>query len=148
MKNAPNFVGAHVGLGQVELARRDFGKAITAAEEVLKLDPRNLAARTIKANALINSGNLRQARIELVGYLKEDPEAPDLQYQLAIVDFLEGQYKVAEDVFRKLRTRFGGDPRLTYAIAEVMIRTKRPAEAVKFLQEELAKSPEQPRPAP
>ena len=126
----------------MELAKRDFGKAITAAEEAMKIDPRNIPARIIKANALTNSGNLRQARMELGDYLKDTPDVPDLQYQLAIVDFLDGQYKIAEDTFRKLRTRYASDPRLSYAIAEVMIRTKRQAEAVKFLEEELARTPD------
>jgi tetratricopeptide (TPR) repeat protein len=142
IRNQPNFVSAYVGLGQVYLAKRDYGKAITTADELFKIDAKNLAARVIKSNALTNSGNLRQARMDLENYLQETPNAPDLRFQLAIVDFLEDKLQVAEASFRKLRLEYPNDPRLMFAVAEVMLRTNRQAEALKFLGEESAKHPE------
>lgn len=142
IKLAPNFVTSHLGLGQVYLAKRDFGKAISEAEAALKLDAGNVPARVIRINGLTNSGNLAQARTDVVAYLKEKPDSPDLQFQLAVIDFIEGHLKEAEQSFRALRERFPSDSRLTFAIAEVMIRTNRQTDALKFLQGEEAKSPD------
>ncbi|QOY90296.1 tetratricopeptide repeat protein [Paludibaculum fermentans] len=141
IKLAPTFAASHLGLGQVYLAKRDFGKAIGEADEALKADPANAAARVIRINALTNSGNLAQARTDSAAYLKEKPDSPDLQFQVAVIDFIDGHLKEAEATFRSLRSRFQSDPRLTFAIAEVMIRTNRQTEALKFLQDELTKSP-------
>jgi len=142
VKLARKMTSAHLGLGQVYLAKRDFGKAISTAEEVLTYDPKNISARVIKANALTNSGNLRQARSELTLYLQDAHDAPDLRFQLAIVDFMEGRYKESEVAFRDLRQKFPSDIRLTFAIAELMLRTNRQADAMRFLQDELQKNPQ------
>jgi tetratricopeptide (TPR) repeat protein len=141
VKLQPKFIGAQVGLAQVYLTKHDYGKAIATSDEILRLDPRNVAARVIKSNSLTNSGNLREARTQLNGFLADTPDSPDLLFQLAIVDFLEGRYKDAEGIFANLRQQYPSDPRLIYAIAEVQIRTNRPAEALKFLEDELVKNP-------
>lgn len=139
---APTFLASHLGLGQVYLAKRDFGKAISEAEAALATDPSNVPARVIRINALTNSGNLAQARTDAATYLKDKPDSPDLQFQVAVIDFIDGHLKEAEESFRNLRQRFPSDPRLTFAIAEVMIRTNRQTDALKFLQGELDKAPD------
>jgi len=141
MKLRKDFYPAYIGAGQVYLAKRDYGKAISSAEEVLKAQPKNLQARVIKTNALISSGNLRQARQDLNDYLR-DGDAPDLSFQLATVDFLESRFKEAEAGFKELRQKYPTDLRLLYAIAEVQIRTNRQNEALRFLEDELKKQPD------
>lgn len=136
------FLAAYLGSGQVSLAKHDFGRAIRDADAALKLDSRNMAARVLKTNALINSGNLRQARSDLAEYMKDNANSPDLQYQLAITDFMEGSNKDAEVRFRALRERFPADQRLTFAVSEVMMRTGRSKEALQFLRAEQQKNPD------
>ena len=142
LKLRPDFVAAHIGIGQVFLAKRDFGKALEAGEAILKLDPNSMFGRVIKANALINSGNVRQARLELEGYMKSYPDAPDLQFQMALVNFFEGHFQEAETAFLKLRERFPNDIRLAYAIAEVYMRTNKAEAALKFLVDEKKRFPD------
>ncbi len=141
IKISDGFVAARIGLGQIQLAKRDFPGAIQTAESVLKLDPKNVAARVIKVNAELNSGSFRQARADLEGYLKEGPSSPDLEFQLAITDFVEQKFKDAETRFRSLLARFPTDQRLIFAITEVMVRTGRGKEGLAFLQGELGKDP-------
>lgn len=140
-KLRPDFVASWLGLGQVYLVKRDYGKALAAAESVLKVDASNLSAKVIKANALMNSGNLRQARTDLEANIKQQPDSPDLQFQMALVDFSEQHYPQAEAAFRKLRDRFPNDMRLVYAISEVYMMTGRKREAVDFLKAEMARHP-------
>lgn len=142
IKLRPDFVAAHVGLGQALLFKRDYGKALEEGENILRLDPENLQGRVIKTNALINSGNLRQARADLEQYKKVNPDSPDLQFQSALVSFYERDFKQAEETFRSLRQRYPNDLRLAYAIAEVFLQTGRPDEALRFLTEEQKRFPD------
>jgi len=141
IKLSERFVAAYLGSGQVALAQQNYTRAIQDADAVLKLDPRNARARVIKSNALIQSGNLRQARLDLVEYLKDTPDSSDLSFQLALTDFGEGKYKDAELRFRALRTKFPADIRLVFAEAEVMVRTNRVNEAIQLLKSERPKHP-------
>ncbi len=142
IKLRPDFLGAHVGLGQVLLFKREYGKALEEGENILRLDPENLQGRVIKTNALINSGNLRQARADLELYKKANPESPDLQFQSALVSFYERDFKTAEATFRALRQKYPNDLRLAYAIAEVFLQTGRPDEALRFLLDEQKRFPD------
>ena len=142
IKLSDRFVAAYIGSGQVALAQRNYGRAIQDCDAVLKLDARNSAARLIKANALIQSGNLRQARVDLTEYIKDGASSPDLEFQLALTDFAEGKNKDAEARFRSLRERFPTDLRLVFAVAEVVARTGRTNEALQFLRAEKQKHPD------
>ncbi|MBE7541612.1 MAG: tetratricopeptide repeat protein [Solibacteraceae bacterium] len=104
VKIKDDFVAAHIGLGQVSLLKRDFGSAIESAERALKIDSANLAAKVVKINALINNNNLRQARSDLDAFMRQNPDSPDLQFQLALVNFQENRFADAENSFRDLRS--------------------------------------------
>jgi Flp pilus assembly protein TadD len=142
IKRSKQMTGAHLGLGQLYLLKKDFGRAISSAEEVLKYDPRNLSARLIKANAITGTGNLRLARSEITSYLADAPDSPDLKFHLAVVDFLDNRPKEAEATFRELSQKYPNDLRLTYAIAEVMLRTNRQNDGLRMLLDQLQKSPQ------
>lgn len=137
-----DFVGAWLGLGQVQLAKRDFGKAIAAADEIFKYSPSNLGAQVIKTNGLINSGNLRQARAELDEYLRQHPNSPDLQFQSALIYIAEKKPEEAEKLLRPLRVKYPNDARVLFSLAEILLNTNRGPEAVSLLQSEVAKSPQ------
>jgi predicted Zn-dependent protease len=137
----PGFLAAKVGLAQAYLIQGEFGKALQAADEALAQDPKNLQSRVIKTNALINSGNHQQARVELNKYLSETPDAPDLRFQDAVLRFLNKEYKAAEAEFRALREKFPDDPRLVYAISEVYMATNRQQEALSFVLAEVQRKP-------
>ena len=117
---------------------------VSAADEVLAYDPSNMAARILRINGLLAGGNTNQARIDINNYLKDTPDSPDLRYQLAIVNFAERRYPEAEQQFRGLQQRFPNDLRLLFAIAEVMLRTNRQADAMRLVQEAYRKNPDLP----
>jgi tetratricopeptide (TPR) repeat protein len=140
-----DFVAALIGLGQVNLLKRDFGAAIEAADSALSFEANNIPAKVLKSNALLQNRNLKQARLELEGYLRQAPDSPDLQFQMALVNFHEQRFAEAEATFRALSARYPNDPRLIWGVAEVYMRTKRGREALQFLQEEMKKYPDNPR---
>lgn len=137
----PDFVAALLGLGQVYLAKQDYGKAIAVADDVFKYSPNNLGAQVIKINGLMNSGNLRQARTELNEYLRLQPNAPDLLFQSALIHLAERNTKEAENTLLPLRERFPQDQRVLFALAEIQLNTGRGADAVRLLQAEVKKDP-------
>lgn len=144
VKISKYLTAAHLGLGQIALTKGDAGKAVSSADDILSYDPSNLAARILRVNGLMASGNTNQARIDINNYLKDTPDNPDLRYQLAIVNFIERRYQEAEQQFRALQQRFPNDLRLLFAIAEVMLRTNRQADAMRLVQEAYRKNPDQP----
>lgn len=142
VKQNKSFVAAHVGLGQVSLLKQDFGRAIESAEAVLQLDPKNLPARVIKVNGLLNSGSITLARREVEKYLAEAPDQVDLRFQVALVNFMEKKYPESEAIFRSLRGRFPDDLRLLFGLAETLVATNRGPEALALLKAESKAKPQ------
>jgi tetratricopeptide (TPR) repeat protein len=95
----------------------------------------------IKANAQINAHNLVQARTDLELEIARFPESPDLQFQLALVNFAEHKFPAAEKLFRKLLEKYPNDPRLNFATADVLLNTGRGKQALELLQAQLQKAP-------
>ncbi len=137
----PKFLSAELGMAQVTLAQRDFARAIEVANLALETNPASVLAMAIKANAQINSGNLIQARTELEQELVKFPDAADLQFQLALVNYADRKYPEAEKIFRKLLEKHPDDPRLNFATADVLLNTGRGKQAVELLQQQSQKSP-------
>lgn len=143
-KKRPDFVAGQIALAQIYVLLRDFGKALTSADDALKYAPKNLAARTLRIQALVNSGNLRQAKSDLEEYKLDSPDAPDLIFQDTVIDFQEGRYKEAEANLLKLRGRFPDDPRLVLGLSDVYFRSGRSADAFKLVESEAARRPDNP----
>lgn len=137
-----NFVAARIGLGQVALLKRDFGRAIESADNVLQTEPKNIAAQVIKVNGLLNSGSTALARQELQKFLEATPDQPDLMFQQALVFFAEKKYADAERTFIALRSRYPGDLRLLFGLSETLVSTGRGKQALDMLRAELKARPE------
>jgi len=142
VKQNKNFVAAHLGLGQVSLLKQDFGRAIESAEAVLQMEPKNVPARVIKVNGLLNSGSITLARQEIDKYLAEAPDQVDLRFQLALVSFMEKKYLDSEKIFRSLRERYPSDLRLLFGLAETLMATNRGPQALELLKAESKAKPQ------
>jgi len=142
VKLRPDFIGAHLGLAQIHLAKRDMGKTLQKVEEVLKLDPTNVYAMVLRNQAHMASGNNKQARLDLEAGLQKIPEQPELELQLAFVNFAEKRYNEAENTFKKIHQKYPNEPRALIGMAEVNLVTGRRDAAVALLREELKKAPE------
>lgn len=142
IKQRPGFIAALIGLGQVALLKQDFGRAIESADSVLRIEPKNIPARVIKVNGLLNSGNTLLARQELDKFLAEERDQPDLRFQQALVCFVERKYPEAEAIFRSLREKYPGDLRLLFGLGETMVATGRGAQALEMLKAESRAKPQ------
>ena len=144
IKLRPDFIAARVGLAQSYMSGKDpdFGKVIQNADEILRYDPGNMMAQTLKSTALISSGNTAQARTEIEAALKKTPNSADLQYQLARVNLGERKYAEAEASFKKLHEQFPADNRPLMGLIATYQLTGRSDQAIQLLESELKKSPQ------
>ena len=138
----PGFLAAQIALAQVNLALKEFQHAVEAADEALKIDPSSVLAMAIKANAQINMSNVTQARSELQAEIARFPNSPDLQFQLAMVDYKEQNYAESLTIFKRLFEKYPNDVRLVYAMADILVRLKQGKEALKMLQDQSSRNPQ------
>jgi tetratricopeptide (TPR) repeat protein len=64
----PRFVEAHLELGKVYMAEKEYQRAVKEFRETLRLDPESLAARYRLAQAYRSLNQVQSAQQELVGY--------------------------------------------------------------------------------
>jgi tetratricopeptide (TPR) repeat protein len=98
----PHHAPAKLSWAELALARGEPAQAVQATAEVLAEDPTNLAARLIRASALVNMAEPEKARAELHTLLQMDPASNVGREQLAELDFREQRFKDAEGEFRAL----------------------------------------------
>ena len=141
LKIRPDYVPPRVSLAQISLQNRDYGKAVQASQEVLNRDPNNLPARLVRTRGLIGLGNLKQARTELEQMTKQFPDLADARLQLAALDLQDKNYKAAQDTFQTVYSKTQ-DPRAFMGLIESHVAQGNRAEAIRMLNEGLAKNPE------
>jgi predicted Zn-dependent protease len=134
------FLPAQTALGRVYLLKKDFGKAIQTSDTALRLNNRALEAMVVKANALMLSGNSRQARNELDLFLQRLPGNPELRFQLATLDLRDQNFNAALPVLTELHSRAPNDLRVTAALTDCLFAVNRPQEGLTLMKAEHAKN--------
>jgi tetratricopeptide (TPR) repeat protein len=140
IKIRPDFIAARELLARVYLTKPDLAKALQTAEDLLRIDQRNLAGHLIRSAALLNMGNMDKARQELNVISQLYPQNPDAQYQVGLVAFQDKDYKKAEQVFGALY-RENHDNRGLLGITETLSAQNRMDDAIKELDKALAADP-------
>ena len=100
-----------------------------------------MPARLLRSRALINLGEVDQARTELTQTATQFPDLPEARLQVAALDLSEKNFKAAEESFKNLYAKFR-DPRALMGLVETHIAQGNSATASKkLLREEIAKNP-------
>lgn len=141
IKIRPDYVLPRITLSQVYLQNREYGKVVQMAQEVLSYDATNVPARLLRCRALLGLGEVKQARAELTQMAAHYPDLTEARLQLAAIDLQEKNFKVAEESFRTLYTKFQ-DPRAFMGLVETNVQQGNRAQATTLLREEMAKNPE------
>lgn len=136
----PHHAPAKLAWAELALARAEPAPAVQATTEVLAEDPTNLAARVIRARALVNMAEPEKARAELATVLQMDPASNDGRAQLAELDFRERRYKEAEEGFRALLR--AKDNRGVIGFVKTEIARGEFDAAIQFATDQLNRSPE------
>lgn len=135
----PDYLPPRILLAQLDLWRFDFTHASQTADEILRLDPRNLAGRVIRARALARLGKINEARADLLVAQKINPNSGDVIFHTGLLQTMEHKFKEAEATFRSLYEK--SDYRGLSGLMEVYAAQNQYDRAIQWLQAELAKAP-------
>jgi tetratricopeptide (TPR) repeat protein len=140
-KLEPGLTGPRVLLARIYSEKRDWARSLAESEEVLAMQPGNYAARLLHSSALIGLGKKEDARKEILTLLKQAPNSPDAQYQLAWLSLQEKDFKEAETLFNQMRATNPNDPRGLAGVVESEVAQSDYKSALVLLREEVQKNP-------
>jgi Flp pilus assembly protein TadD len=135
----PHHAAAKLAWAELALEDSQPARAIQAASEVLSEDATNLAARLIRARALVSSAEPEKARKELATALQMDPASKEAREQLAELDFREHRYKDAEEGFRALI--LANDSRGNLGFLRAQIAEGQFEPAIQFATDQVKRAP-------
>jgi tetratricopeptide (TPR) repeat protein len=144
IKYRSDFVAARELLARLHLARRDYGKALQAAEELITVDPSNLQGHLVRSSALLQLQQLDKAHSELDFISKTYPQNSDARYQMGLLAWQDKDYKKAEQVFGELYKSNPKDPRGLMGITETYAAEKRMDEAIAVVKKAVDAEPDSP----
>ena len=142
IKIRPDFILARDMLSRIYLNKGDYGKALKEADETIALNQTDLPARLNRSSALMGMGDSQKARQEVDMVLAIAPNNPDARYQAGFLAWSEKDYKRAEQVFNDLNKANPKDSRGMIGLVETMASQNHMAEAIKLLQDSVARQPE------
>ena len=139
IKIKPDYLPPMRELAQLALLKADFALANQVAGEILKLDPRSVDGRLMRARALAGMGRFNEARADLMEASKVNPNSGNVQFQVGVVQYMERNFKEAEDTFRKLYQT--SDYRGLAGLTEAYAAQNQYDRAIQLLQTEITKAP-------
>ncbi len=137
----PDYMLARLALAQLLVTRGDFDAALKAAGDILKFDRTNKYAQLIESAALLGQKKYEESRTLLNAMLQKTPDAPDVLFQLGVVDLAQGKYKEANESFKRTYELNPANARGLMGMVETDMAENKPDEAIKVLQAEAAKAP-------
>jgi tetratricopeptide (TPR) repeat protein len=136
-----DYLAARIAIAQLLAARLDYDAAIKAAQQVVAIDPNNLTARLIQTASMIGLKRYADARAMLDAILVNNPNSPDVLFQLAIVNLAESKYKEAETTFRKVYDLNPANARGLLGLNETYITEGKAEQGLSVLKAESEKAP-------
>jgi len=140
LKIEPRYIPARLALSQLQLARGENAPGVESAEEVINMDPANLAARLTRATGLMKMRENQKAREELRTALKMFPKSNDARFQLGQLDYLERRFSDADADFQILIE--AKDPRGLPGMLEVKAGQGQWNQAIQLVEDQLRQSPD------
>jgi len=129
-------------LARLYLAKGNSSDALKEAGEILTLDPRNLQARLVRSNALMNLNDKDRARQELDIITKTYPQNSEARYQIGYLAWQDKDFKRAEQLFGDLHRTNPGDLRGLTGVVETLASQNRMPDAIKEIQKSIDREPE------
>jgi tetratricopeptide (TPR) repeat protein len=137
----PDYMIARLELGRLQIARGEYDAALKTAEQVLQFDRGNVVARLLESTALMGQKKFVESRAVLTALAKAYPNAPDVYFQLGLVDLAENKLKDATESFQKSYQLNPANPRGLLGVVEAMMAQNHPEQAQEMLRKETDKAP-------
>ncbi len=142
-RQSPGLPGPRLLLARIYSRKGDASLALAESEEVLKMPPgpHTYTAALLHSSALLALGKKDQARDEILRLLKQVPNSPDAQYQLALISYQDRDFKGAESLFNQMREANPNDVRGLMGVVESEVARNDYASALTLLRGEIQKNP-------
>jgi tetratricopeptide (TPR) repeat protein len=98
----PDLPGAHLALGQVYAGANLWKQAEEEFRQEAKLQPGNAEAAYRLGSALLQDGNVHEARAELQRADRLEPNMPETLYALGKAESSDGSYAAAEKAWSRV----------------------------------------------
>jgi len=93
------YVAPKIALAELFIGRGQYSDARQQVEQTLKIDPRNITARLIKATLDSINKKYAAAEMEYSALVREFPNSPDVHHQIALSEMTRGRTNEAEKSF-------------------------------------------------
>ena len=93
----PDYMVARLELGRLQIARGEYDAALKTAEQVLQMDRGSVIARLLESTALMGQRKFVESREVLNALARQYPNAPDVYFQMGLVNLAENKFKDASD---------------------------------------------------
>ena len=137
------YLPAYIALGQLHLQLGQWSDALSAGSKILALKSNNLMARLIRCSALLGSGQAKQARQELDGVFKLDPNSIEARILSGNIDLKEMKLDDAEKSFRQAQAANPSDIRPVVGLSAVVLSRGDVSGAIAYLNQEILAHPQQ-----
>lgn len=141
IKLRTDFVAARELLTKIYLAKQDPASAVASADELLELDPKNLAGHLSRSTALLMIGDKDKSHQELDYLTANFPKNPEVQYRVGFQAWQEGDFARASNVFGQLHNNDPSDIRGLVGVVETLASQKRLNEAIEQMQNAVKAEP-------
>jgi tetratricopeptide (TPR) repeat protein len=138
IKKRSDFVEARIDLGRISIMRKRPDQALQQANDILKLHPDSHPAKLLRTRALIGTGDLKTAQVELAKLEKDSPRDTQVQLQLALLAAADKKVPQATALLDTLRNTSDSD--VFIALASIYLSQRQPDKAFAILNEGLKKS--------
>jgi TolB-like protein len=132
----PRLAEAHVALANLGFVNYDIATSAQELRTALELEPDNLAALDDSIYVAITVGHLDEAERLARRLIERDPLSADQYRGLATALWFKGQTAEAEATYRRLLAFRPGAESMHYRLAQLLIVTGRPQEALTELAAE------------
>ena len=139
-----DYIPARIALAQLALSRGDYTGALKNAQDLEQVNKNNAAARLIQASAYVRLNRYAEARPILTQLVAENPKQVDTLLEMGVLNLNEKRYDEALDVFRRAWAANPQNMKGILGQAETLLLTGKPEEAVKIIDAEVQKHPDNP----
>jgi tetratricopeptide (TPR) repeat protein len=138
----PDFIKARDFIAALYMARGDSTKALKAADDIIQRNANDVQGHLVRSGALLSVGERDQARKELDYIVKTFPQNVEARYQVGYLDYMDKNYKAADEVFGKLYKDFPKDHRGLVGVTETMVAEKHIPEAIAEMNKAITAEPD------
>ncbi len=140
----PGIPGHRYRLAQLQASRQKTDEAIATLRDAVEAKPEDVDAKIALATLIAAQKSFDQAEKELLGFVKASPKDLDLRLGVARFYEMNGKLEQGEAMYREVMKDAGDKTAGVTArtrIASILIRSGKPEEGAKLVDEVLATNP-------